>query len=1258
MSTKDMDLHDIKHAPAEMMASEAFAYSAISETPAKVLGTEIQALETFQEFTDHGTAVKGGSADKRIWTDKSYVPITLHTQCIDCLSCVVACPHHSIDYDINDERASALIRGTKQVLSLLPGFEVHQKTNNEFVSKGATNYNHCKGCFVCASACPTGAIHFVPKEYVRYDAFTGRPIEPEQIADIFQEPSQSSVSSAQHLLARAAAILKQYERGPVHQGDRDVYNGSVMLGQFVFQAQFDVATMFPITPNTSLLKYLEEHVKEQDLAGEHPMALRTCLSEEAGYAWLTGAAVRGKRALMAQGSQSMAQLFEFMNINPGLHLPVFMLELTRAISPGTSIKPDHTTTLRTADTGEIVIFGRSLQDNYDKSLLLLKLMESEGVWVPGRLVIKGFVETHSLSSQKQGDLQLLTDEDARSFLGNPENPFVFRKDENMSVGILDFDARYGEQRQAIDEVLRRAGRNFPAIADGLAGRTGRAPLQKTDRYPAQGPVDFCIVSLNDPDLHTAELVADELRQQGINAGVVSVNLYRPFPAADIRQAVQGARAIAILDYSNQSGRAGGAAFADEVRSALYTMEQAPEVFAVQVGLGGRAVTIPYLLLINRMLADLAAGGQTQTHDWLDKHGIDNVISLGNRGNMLPQTDASFDVPLKQPGVHQTMIVGKGGQGVLLLNGLLAGVATLRGEYALSMVGYGALQRGGGITLSFKSAQEKIRDYSDIVFADTIVSFEDDRHLDAMLPQLAADGTLIIDGDEGRIDEYRLKVPETAQVIVIEAKAMALSLYNNANRTNLILFGALLAHLGVDNVQTLLHLIENISEIPAVAKEAGIVSKESSRTGIVAGFCAYQRAVRQDADGEDASEPIVLEVETLERFQQRILPDNMLHALGDENRLAKIKHRYGLKKRLYKAMFHLHPMVSKIQNMYLTLRGKTPISGGDMACGGCGQINIFRNVFNYLYALQDNKGKIFVSEQDGCGTVFSGLNRTSIWNMPYIRIAFETAHGVASGLSENKKDEDIVVSIAGDGGMMQGLRSVEDAMHHQDPILHLVVVNQTLGNTGGQSAATTTPGSKTRDGHIAKHKSINFLKYAEKHAVQGAVASTVNLMDLYKKLEWAHYVIKVEKRPFMLVMNFSCLEQGMNLAESLSMQKLALECHYFNLYSLRYKAVKNRKGETLYFKKRVTIDYFPWVFGKRAWKRKLLAYAEKQAMMKPVVDDPEILEMAYGQLRGQWESLRQEMGFFRYYAAWFIDFFNLSRATMARLIQKDIPDEAK
>ena len=160
------------------------------------------------------------------------------------------------------------------------------------------------------------------------------------------------------------------------------------------------------------------------------------------------------------------------------------------------------------------------------------------------------------------------------------------------------------------------------------------------------------------------------------------------------------------------------------------------------------------------------------------------------------------------------------------------------------------------------------------------------------------------------------------------------------------------------------------------------------------------------------------------------------------------------------------------------------------------------------------------------------------------------------------------------------------------------------------------------------------------AVQGAMASTVHLADLYRKINWAHDVVTREKKPFMLLMHFSCLEQGMNLARSLGAQKMALNAHFFNLYSLRYKEVKDRMGRTLYLQRRTSIDYFPWVFGKRQWKQRLKSFYGIQKMMHHLAHDEEALERNYWLLRGEWNHLAQEMGWWRYHLAFLRSLFSI------------------
>ncbi len=1270
-----------------LKASEYSHLSSINEAPNQVLGDHLIHLETYQEFSKGGTHVIGGNAATRNWTDKNFIPITLSTQCIDCLHCVVACPHHSIGYEVSDRPVEPIFHMFAKTFNLLPGINLDPKTETHKVVKGVTNYNHCKGCFVCASACPTGAIHFVPAELVDLENHDGHPITPQRVVEIFKAPSAEGEGMVQRWIQDSAKIIAAHQTMELGGASPKVFNGSVMFADFAFQAKFDSVSIFPITPNTSLLKQIEDRSAHQAADAKHRLQFRPCLSEESGYAWLTGSAVRGKRSLMAQGSQSLAQIYEFMNINPGLHLPIFMLELTRALSPGTTTKPDHTTTYRTSDTGEIILFGRGIQDDYDKAMLLLKVMESKGVWIPGRLVVKGFVETHTLTSERQGHLEKLSDVDADAFLGRPKNPFVFDDDENRSVGILDMDSRYAEQRQAIDEVLLQAGRNFDQAALELSGFTGRPAIRKVARFPDHGgPLDFCIVGLNDPDMSAAEYVAGRLQAQGVRCGVVSINLYRPFPADALRACLAGCKAVAVVEYNNWSGRSGGGILSQEVRSALYDLDNPPYIMSAIIGLGGRAVTIPYWVTIFRMLADVSSGKpETRTHKWLAEHAPGHSFVMGTRGNPYPETDAAFDIPLMEEGVRQIAVVGKGGQGLLQLNSIFTGLASVRGQYALSMAGFGALQRGGGITLSIKQSNEPILDWSDIIMADTIMAFDGDVSLEPMLGQLAPGGTLILDGEAEAAERYQPMLPADSRIILVPAKRISRRLFGSSARTNMILCGSMLANMGVDDAEELLTLLDAVGQVKGIEKEAKLLLTPKNREAVVAGFLAYQKA-DHDAkslrarpagaspdglvpagfegrdwsareDGQTVAGAPVPKVESLEEFQARILPPHVLKALGKPEKLRFLEKIYALKKSLYQTMFRFHPTINQVQSMYITLNGKGPLTAGDMACAGCGQINIFRTVFNYLGYLQQDKGKIYVSEQDGCGTVISGLNRTSIWNLPYIRIAFETAHGVASGLSHNVASGDVVVSISGDGGFMQGLRSVEDALHQQDPIFHIVVINQTLGNTGGQATSTTMAGAKTRDGHISRREPVNFLKYAEKYCVQGAVASTVHLADLYKKIKWGHHVVREERKPFLLLMHFSCLEQGINLARALGAQKMALDAHFFNLYSLRYHEVKNSEGKTLYLQKRTTIDWFPWTFGRKQWKDKLRNYYSIQKMMAHSANDETALERDYWLLRGEWKHLIQEMGFWRFQAARFRNLFSIHRATLARLIHWDIPKEA-
>src|SRR5690606_42023705 len=86
---------------------------------------------------------------------------------------------------------------------------------------------------------------------------------------------------------------------------------------------------------------------------------------------------------------------------------------------------------------------------------------------------------------------------------------------------------------------------------------------------------------------TAKDVVDRLRQQGLRVGVMSPNVLRPFPAAEVAAAARGLKALVIGERAGSFG-AGGGAIAHEIKSALQEDRNADTLCITRVyGLGGK-----------------------------------------------------------------------------------------------------------------------------------------------------------------------------------------------------------------------------------------------------------------------------------------------------------------------------------------------------------------------------------------------------------------------------------------------------------------------------------------------------------------------------------------------------------------------------------------------------------------------------------------------------------------------------------------------
>ena len=102
---------------------------------------------------------------------------------------------------------------------------------------------------------------------------------------------------------------------------------------------------------------------------------------------------------------------------------------------------------------------------------------------------------------------------------------------------------------------------------------------------------------------------DELREKGVKAGLLKLRMFRPFPAEEIAEALQGLKAVAILDKADSLNSAGGALFED-VTSAMYVNKKQVPMVNYIYGIGGRDTTTMQIESVYNDLQEIVKTGET------------------------------------------------------------------------------------------------------------------------------------------------------------------------------------------------------------------------------------------------------------------------------------------------------------------------------------------------------------------------------------------------------------------------------------------------------------------------------------------------------------------------------------------------------------------------------------------------------------------------------------------------------------------------
>ncbi len=353
------------------------------------------------------------------------------------------------------------------------------------------------------------------------------------------------------------------------------------------QADVDVIAAYPITPQTIIVEKLSEYVANHEVETEY-----VCTeSEHSAMAACLAASATGARVFTATASAGLALMHEMLFVTSGCRAPVVMAVANRALSAPLNIHGDHSDAMAERDSGWIQIYAENAQEVYDSVIQAFRIAEHLDVQLPVMVGLDGFTLSHTLENA-----QILADETVRDFVKTRQFPVVlthegktvpFKLDPDapMTMGPVALPNYYFEFKRQQEEAMKNAMTVIQKIHDEFAQLTGRAYGDGLlDQYKLEDAeiAAICVGST----AGTVKAMVDELRDNGVKAGLLRIRTYRPFPAEAIAKALSKAKAVAVMDRSMSFGGRGGAVF-HEVRHALYDAAARPYVVNYIYGLGGR-----------------------------------------------------------------------------------------------------------------------------------------------------------------------------------------------------------------------------------------------------------------------------------------------------------------------------------------------------------------------------------------------------------------------------------------------------------------------------------------------------------------------------------------------------------------------------------------------------------------------------------------------------------------------------------------------
>ena len=361
----------------------------------------------------------------------------------------------------------------------------------------------------------------------------------------------------------------------------------------VAYAMSDVATLYPITPSSSMGEIADEWAAEgRKNIFDQNMIVRQLQSEAGAAASVHGSLASGALTTTFTASQGLLLMIPNMYKMSGELLPGVIHVSARAIAAhALSIFGDHQDVMAVRQTGFAMLASASVQEIMDLGLIAhLAAIESS---IPFIHFFDGFRTSHEIQKIaiiNYEDMAKLTNQQAvaqfRARGANPERPELRGTAQNPDI--------YFQGREAANRYYLKVAGIVGDYMKKVGDLTGRR--YNLFDYVGDPKADRIIIAMGS-SCETIEEVVNYLKNKGERIGLVKVRLFRPFSPEHLFAAIpQTAKYITVLDRTKEPGALGEPMYLD-VCTAYMERGLTPNILNGRYGLGSKEFNPAMVLAI-------------------------------------------------------------------------------------------------------------------------------------------------------------------------------------------------------------------------------------------------------------------------------------------------------------------------------------------------------------------------------------------------------------------------------------------------------------------------------------------------------------------------------------------------------------------------------------------------------------------------------------------------------------------------------------